>query len=135
MSARVFLAAILPMLGAVSDAQGQAGVDAEASPRATFVTLEKVEVPIFGNSRIEGRIDARLVLQLPDPAASAVTLRHMPEIRTRIVESMLDYGSLYVSGFAPIDAQRLSAALNASVKAQSLPIERVLIVELTASPV
>lgn len=137
---RFILATALPMLAAISGdaprpAYAASGLDAGADDASAFVKLEKVEIPIFGDSRIEGRINANLVLQMASPEEAAVVARRMPELRAHIVESMLEYGSLYVSGFAPVDAEGLSAALNRSVKTHGKGVRRVLIVELSASPV
>jgi hypothetical protein len=136
---RFLPAGVLPILAAISgDAQlsanSGAGSGSAAADAATFVNLQDVDIPIFGNSRIEGRINARLVLQMANPLEAGLATQRMPEIRTRIVETMLDYGSLHVSGFAPVDAVELSASLNAGIKARHKAVRRVLIVELSASP-
>ncbi|QJU57447.1 hypothetical protein HL653_06260 [Sphingomonas sp. AP4-R1] len=137
---RFLPAGVLPIIAAISgDAQlsanspfGGGGAETEAG---AFVPIADLDVPIFGNSRIEGRINARLVLQMSSPMTAGLIARRMPDVRMRIVETMLDYGSLHVSGFAPVDAEALSKTLNARVKARDKTVRRVLIVALSASPV
>ena len=138
MSPRFAVVAALPFLVATSgDVPRPAGAatGSEGGAASAFVKLEKVEVPIFGNSRIEGRITAQLILQMTAPDQAASATRQMPELRGHVVETMLEFGSLYASGFSAVDAERLSAALNAAIKARNASVRRVLIVELTASPV
>ena len=133
-------AGILPIIAAITgDAQLSAnssiGGGAAETQAAAFVPMADLDVPIFGNSRVEGRINARLVLQMSSPVTAGLIAHRMPEVRTRIMETMLDYGSLHVSGFAPVDAEALSKALNARVTARDKTVRRVLIVALSASPV
>ena len=46
----------------------------------------------------------------------------------------LEFARLYASGFLPVDAERLSAAINAALKPNHPGIVRVLIVKVGAVP-
>lgn len=99
-----------------------------------FVALSEITTPIFGQSRIEGALSVTLVLEASDAEAARELKAKMPELRATSLTVALEFSRLYASGFLPVDAERLSADLNAALKREHPRIARVLIVKLAAEP-
>lgn len=132
MRATVMTAALLSSLasGSVSASDGQS----VALHEPALLTVDEIQTPIFGASRIEGTLNLALAVEASDKVVADQLRDKMPLIRSALLASSIEYSRLHVSGLAPVNAERLNAALNASVKGMSPGIERVLLLRVSASP-
>lgn len=117
---------------AAGDAADAARPTNALDPR--FVVLSEITTPIVGESRIEGALSVTLVVEAADAGAADALRARMPELRTTSLTATLEFSRLYASGYMPVNAERLSADLNAALKRAYPGIARVLIVKLGAVP-
>lgn len=113
---------------------GAAGSEAAFTEEPYFVALKEVTTPIFGASRIEGAMNVTLVVEALDTPAAAQVNTKMPELRAATLATVIEFSRLYASGFTPVNAEQLSADLNAALKRVDPSVSRVLIVKLSAVP-
>ncbi len=103
-------------------------------PGGLFVKLNEITTPIFGESRVEGALSVTLIVQAADQKTADALKAQMPELRAVSLAATLEFARLYASGFLPVNAERLSADLNAALKRNHPGIVRVLIVKVGAVP-
>ena len=99
-----------------------------------FVKLSEITTPIFGESRVEGALSVTLVLQAIDKNNALELKAKLPELRAISLATTLEFARLYVSGFLPVNVERLSADLNAALKRNHPGLVRVLIIKVGATP-
>lgn len=100
----------------------------------TFLPLEEITTPIFGDSRVEGALSVTLVIEAKDNDAANLLKSKMPALRATSLAATIEFSRLYASGFLPVNAERLSAELNAALKREHPGIARVLITRVLAVP-
>jgi hypothetical protein len=100
----------------------------------TFVPIAEITTPIFGDSRVEGALSVTLVIEAKDAQAAVALKAQMPSLRASSLAATIEFARLYASGFLPVDAERLSADLNAGLKRDHPGIVRVLITRVIAVP-
>ncbi|MCJ8157715.1 hypothetical protein [Sphingomonas sp. LaA6.9] len=105
-----------------------------ASDTVHFVPLERIMTPIFGVSRIEGELDLAVVVEANSAASAEAIRTRMPEMRAASLAASLEFSRLHASGFAPVNAEQLSADLTAALKPIHPGLNRVLIVKVSALP-
>jgi len=131
----VLALSLLPLLVANAASTGgkAGGIDAVLrTSDARFVTLDEIVTPIFGESRIEGTLTARLVVETADYKVAAALRPGLPRIRAAALTTTLEFARLNASGYAPVDAPSLGMVLNRAVRAADPRVRRVLIVRLGA---
>lgn len=99
-----------------------------------FVVLAEITTPIFGDSRVEGALSVRLVLEAKDADTAAALKVRMPALRATSLAAAIEFSRLHASGLLPVNAERLSADLNAALKREHPEIARVLITRVIAVP-
>jgi hypothetical protein len=104
-----------------------------ASSAKRFVPMDEITTPIFGESRIEGALSVRIVLETADSEAAGALRPKLPELRAAAVTTTLEFARLNASGYAPVEAPLLSSALNRAIKSVDPRVTRVLIVRLGAN--
>lgn len=100
-----------------------------------YLSLETIELPIFENGWIEGRVFVKLVIEGQNREATQSLSNDLPRIRARLLSALVEFNRLHVSGLAPIDAEQLSRTLNSKATLPDAGIRRILIVELSSIPI
>lgn len=99
-----------------------------------FVRLAEITTPIFGDSRVEGALSVTLVIEAKNVSAANALKTKIPTLRAASLAATLEFSRLYASGFLPVNAERLSADLNAALKRDHPGIAHVLITRVIAVP-
>jgi flagellar basal body-associated protein FliL len=128
----VMTAAILSSLAGGSVAAGEGNAAVSETP--AFVSVTDIAAPIFSTGRLEGAVNVSLMIEARNAEAVAELEARMPELRASLLDNTLEFSRLYASGFTPVDAERLSKDLTASLKKTHPGVRRVLILKLSASP-
>jgi flagellar basal body-associated protein FliL len=111
---------------------GATDARAESATAPAFVPMEEIAAPIVDTSHLDGVLRVSLVLQAKDAEAAADMTKKMPELRATTLAAMLEFGRLYASPLAPVDARKLSEHLNPALKKANPAIVNVLIVKVGA---
>ncbi len=130
----IILAAIGSAALGGSDAAAATHERSQPHYGSTFVQLDEITTPIFGDSRIEGALSVTLVIEAKDAQSAATLKTQMPSLRASSLAVTIEFARLYASGFLPVDAERLSVDLNAGLKRDHPGIMRVLITRVIAVP-
>lgn len=104
----------------------------EAAQPPVFVPIEGLQVPIIESGEMRGRLRLEIVLEGVSTAALPAIRRDLPRFRDQALSAVLEHARLHVSPFAAVDAVRLSATLDTTLKDPSL--KRILIVKAAAEP-
>jgi hypothetical protein len=130
----ITFAAIAVIALAGSDAAYASHGKSGAQLAPTFVPLDEITTPIFGDSRIEGALSVTLVIEAKDAQTAAALKTQMPSLRASSLAATIEFARLYASGFLPVNAERLGADLTAGLKRDHPGIVRVLITRVMAVP-
>lgn len=115
-----------------------ASSDAEPAEEAVpqYVKFEPLLVPIYIDGEADGLLAVRVAVQAIDDAERDALEAIRPKLIDAYVLSLIEHARLRVDPARPIDAQRLTAVLQAATrKASGSPNARVLIVEAAARPI
>ncbi|RJF85743.1 hypothetical protein [Sphingomonas cavernae] len=134
MRSKMIAAATALSVLAMSPSAGAADPSGVAADTPHFVPLDRITTPIFGASRIEGELDLAVVLEASGSASAAAMRARIPEMRAASLAATLEFSRLHASGFAPVNAEQLSADLTAALKPVHPGLTRVLIVKVSALP-
>ncbi len=130
---RSLLRALLPLVLVAAD-RG-AAIRGYITDRPV-VYVEPIELPLFEGGAIAGRMRVRLALQAADTDAALRLYQRRPEARSALLFALVDFDRAECGPLAPINAERMSAALNGAIQRAGLTDARhVLIIEVTSEPV
>lgn len=129
---RVLAVAASALMTAASDPSSATEVDAAGD--AVFVDMAPIDLPVFGDGRIEGHVTLQLTWQARDRSAADDLRRAMPRIRDQTISLLTEFNRLYTTGLKPVDVRHLSAWLNQRGRMARQPVKRVLIVRLGSTP-
>jgi hypothetical protein len=124
---RMSLVAALMLVPAATRAE-TAGVG------GNLVTMAEVRVPIVDGDRPQGTLHLQLVLQATDAAAAEHITRTMPRMRSIALGAAFEFARLYASPRMPIDAARLADSMTKALPGPAAGVQRVLLVEVGATP-
>lgn len=110
------------------------GGHAAYTDRPPYLVLAPIEVPIFDNGRIDGRVMIKLVVEGKDSDATRNLTDDLPKVRANLLAALIEFNRLNVSGLSPIDAEHLSEMLNNGKALPAPDVRRVLITELSSIP-
>jgi hypothetical protein len=135
---RVFIASAA--LGAAIAAGGLVSASAFASSGAepselNAVPLEELEVPIVDSGRLDGTLRVRFVVNATSGSAADDLGERLPELRSIALGAATEFGRIYASGLAPVNAEILKKKTKAALAKAHPDIADVLIVRVSASPV
>lgn len=99
-----------------------------------FVPMDEIVVPIIDGSQLQGKLRFTLVLRANDAAAAAAIGREVARLRSVAVAAGLEFASLRVSPWKPVDAARLARSLNEALHAAMPQVAQALIVRVSAAP-
>ena len=125
-------ASVLAVAAAGGAGMALASDGSEPSGAAAFVPLDDVAVPIVGSDRVEGTLRVRLVLEAADEGAAEGLKHRIPELRAASLAAAVEHSRLYVSAFAPVDAERLRSDMTIALKEANPAVGNVLVTEVGA---
>lgn len=131
---RPVMAMSMPMLLATAGDIPHSGPHAAESDRPPYLALAPIEVPIFDNGRIDGRVLVKLVVEGKDGDVTRTLADDLPKVRAGLLATLIEFNRLNVSGLSPIDAEHLSETLNSKSALPGPGVRRVLITELSSIP-
>jgi flagellar basal body-associated protein FliL len=100
--------AALSVLAAGGFASASALASAGGEPAELHpVPLEELEVPIVDSGRVDGTLRVKFVLNASDDTAADALAARQPELRSLALGATTDFGRIYASGLAPVNAEIL----------------------------
>lgn len=134
--ARASIAALLPLAWAAPALP--ANTDARKAvelppPDASFLAMEQIDAPITDGDRIDGVLHVLVTVQAkPGEDAGAIGKR-MPELRAAALPAAIEFASLRASRFSAVDVEKLAQMIADPVRRVDPAIEKVLIVQVSAT--
>lgn len=119
--------AAVPLCGAAGERTGSAGGSA-----LYLVPMDELTVPIVDGPRMSGRLRVKLVLQATDATTAQRLRTDAPGLREAAVAAATEFGRLYASPSAAVDARRLVDDLDRSLRTRRREIAHTLLVEVAA---
>ncbi|MGF7154983.1 hypothetical protein [Novosphingobium gossypii] len=134
--ARAGMAALLPLAWAAPALP--ANTDARKAvelppPDASFLAMEQIDAPIVDGGRMDGVLHVLVTVQAKSGDDAAAIGKRMPELRAAALPAAIEFASLRASRFAPVDVARLAEMIEAPVKRIDPTINKVLIVQVSAT--
>lgn len=99
-----------------------------------LVPMDEIVVPIIDGSQLQGKLRFTLVLRANDAAGAAAIGREAVRLRSVAVAAGLEFASLRVSPWKPVDAVRLARSLDQALHAVMPEVAQALIVRVSAAP-
>jgi hypothetical protein len=128
--------AALSVLAAGGLVSASAYAEAGAEPVELHpVPLEELEVPIVDSGRLDGTLRVRFVLNAVDDGAADALAERQPELRSLALGAATEFGRIYASGLAPVNAEILKQKAKAAIIQAHPGVADVLVVQVSASPV
>ena len=98
-----------------------------------LVPLEELAVPIVDSGRSDGTLRVKFVVNAADGATADSLGERGPELRSLALGAATDFGRIYASGLAPVNAEILKQKTKAALQAAYPKIADVLVVQVSAS--
>lgn len=135
-AARASVAALLPLAWAAPALP--ANTDARKAvelppPDASFLAMEQIDAPIVDGGRMDGVLHVLVTVQAKSGDDAAAIGKRMPELRAAALPAAIEFASLRASRFSPVDVERLAEMIEAPVKQIDPTIDKVLIVQVSAT--
>ena len=123
----------------VAIAGGLASASAYASsgePAELYaVPLEELEVPIVDSGRLDGTLRVSFVVNAKDSGTADRLGERLPELRSLALGAATEFGRIYASGLAPVNAEILKKKVKAAIAKAHPDIADILVTQVSASPV
>jgi hypothetical protein len=117
-------------------ASASAWASAGAEPAELYpVPLEELEVPIVDSGRLDGTLRVQLVVNAKDAGAANALGERLPELRSLALGAATEFGRIYASGLAPVNAEILKKKVSAAVARAHPDVADVLVVRVSASAI
>jgi hypothetical protein len=98
-----------------------------------LVPLEELSVPIVDSGRIDGTLRVKFVVNAADSGTADRLSERGPELRSLALGAATDFGRIYASGLAPVNAEILKQKTKAALQTAYPDIADVLVVQVSAS--
>jgi flagellar basal body-associated protein FliL len=98
------------------------------------VPLDELEVPIVDSGRLDGTLRVRFVLNAVDDSTADALGDRQPELRSLALGAATEFGRIYASGLAPVNAEILKQKVKAAIVQGHPGVADVLVVQVSASP-
>lgn len=117
-------------IGVASTSAGGAVEQPAVEPMVVDMTT--VEVPIVDGDKVQGSLRVKLAMNAVDPAGMDTVTAGLPRLRATALVTIVEFARLYASPFRAVDNERLSRALNESIRRAEPAVGNVLLLEVAA---
>ena len=99
------------------------------------VPLDELEVPIVESGRLDGTLRVSFVVNAKDSGTADRLGERLPELRSLALGAATEFGRIYASGLAPVNAEILKKKVKAAIAKAHPDIADILVTQVSASPV
>ena len=123
---------VLAAGGIATASFASSGADAEPV-ELHLVPLEELSVPIVDSGRIDGTLRVKFIVNAADSGTADMLSDRGPELRSLALGAATDFGRIYASGLAPVNAEILKQKTKTALQKAYPSIADVLVVQVSAS--
>ncbi|WP_313537873.1 hypothetical protein [Sphingomonas sp.] len=98
-----------------------------------LVKMEPIAVPIVDSDRVAGTLNFQLVLEAHDTVTAEKLTAAMPSLRMAAIAGGVEFARLDASALRAVNVADLDKTLTGALKGVAPDLDRVLIVEVSAS--
>lgn len=102
-------------------------------PDASFLAMDQIDAPIVDAGHVEGVLHVMVTVQAKTGEEAAAIGKNMPALRAAALPAAIEFASLRASPFAPVDVEKLATMIAAPIKQADPGVDKVLIVQVSAT--
>lgn len=99
---------------------------------ATLVAIDEIKAPIVDSGRLDGILKVKLTVRTRTAQGAAALTSNMPQVRTALLEGVMEFARLHASPYLAVDVEKLRAILTPAARKVAPQIDAVLVTEAGA---